>query len=101
MLMSSNDAEEKDMFSQHARHRMQQRGISSESVELLLTYGRSNYHRGREVVFFDRRAMDSLQARGELSGAACDRIRRHYLVLDDGDVVTVGHQYCHFKRDRH
>ena len=46
MLVSSNDAEESTMFSQHAIARMQQNGISDEAIELLLDYGRASYHKG-------------------------------------------------------
>jgi len=67
----------------------------------VLTFGRSSYHRGREVVYFDRTAFRQLQAGGELTPQACERLRRHYLVLQDGDIVTIGHRTTHFKRDRH
>ena len=89
------------MFSQHAITRMQQRGISDEAVELLLDYGSSSYHKGSEVVYFDRRSRSALLQSGALSRAQCERISHHYLVLGDGMVVTVGHRYRHFKRDRH
>ena len=89
------------MFSQHAITRMQQRGISGEAVELLLNYGRSSYRKGSEVVYLDRRSRSALLQSGALSHAQCDRISNHYLVLGDGLVITVGHKYRHFKRDRH
>lgn len=89
------------MYSQHATTRMQQRGISSQAVELLLAYGCSSYHRGREVLFFDRQARRALRNSAELDGNQWERISRNYLVLDGGTVLTVGHKTCHFKRDRH
>lgn len=89
------------MFSQHATTRMQQRGISPQAVELLLAYGRSSYHRGREVLFFDSQARRALQHSAELEGHQWERICRNYLVLEGGTVLTVGHKTCHFKRDRH
>ena len=89
------------MYSQHATTRMQQRGISYQAVELLLAYGRSSYHRGREVLFFDRQARRALWNSAELDGNQWERISRNYLVLDGGTVLTVGHKTCHFKRDRH
>ena len=89
------------MFSQHAITRMQQRGVSGEAIELLLNYGRSSYHKGSEVVYLDRRSRSALLQSGALSHAQCDRISNHYLVLGDGLVITVGHKYRHFKRDRH
>ena len=88
-------------YSRHALRRMQQRGIAAAAVATLLTFGRSSYHRGREVVYFDRTAFRQLQAGGELTPQACERLRRHYLVLQDGDIVTIGHRTTHFKRDRH
>ncbi|MFQ2656188.1 DUF4258 domain-containing protein [Aeromonas caviae] len=39
-------------YSRHALRRMQQRGIAAAAVDTLLTFGRSSYHRGREVVYF-------------------------------------------------
>lgn len=35
------------MYSQHALQRMQQRGISEQMVEALLTFGCSHYNKGR------------------------------------------------------
>ncbi|HDN9016138.1 TPA: DUF4258 domain-containing protein [Aeromonas salmonicida] len=88
-------------YSRHALRRMQQRGIAAAVVDTLLTFGRSSYHRGREVVYFDRTAFRQLQAGGELTPQECERLRGHYLVLQDGDIVTVGHRTTHFQRDRH
>ncbi len=53
------------------------------------------------MVYFDRRSRSALVQDGALSRAQCERISNHYLVLGDGLVVTVGHKYRHFKRDRH
>ena len=89
------------MFSQHALHRMQQRGIRNVDVEHLLAFGKSSFHRGREIVFLDRRAWNRLTASGELAPADCDRLRNQYLVMMQGNVVTVAHKTRHFKRDRH
>lgn len=89
------------MYSQHAALRMQQRGISEQIVEHLLAFGRTSYHKGREVVYFDHQTLSRLQRVGEVSQQICQKLRRHYLVLQDGDVVTVGHRTVHFKRDRH
>lgn len=88
-------------YSQHAIHRMQQRGIKAESVETLLAFGRFCYHEGREIVFIDKRAMRALQHNSQLTAGDCDRLARQFLVIDDGAIVTVGHKTGHFKRDRH
>ena len=89
------------MFTQHALARMQQRGISHQAVELLLNYGRASYHRGMEILFFDRQAKKALQDLSAQSGCLWEKIRDNYLVLKNGTVITVGHKHVHFKRDRH
>lgn len=68
-------------YSHHASCRMQQRGITPETVNTLLSVGRSCYHQGREVVYLDRKGLNALQACCELTPEACTRLRRHYLVL--------------------
>lgn len=88
-------------YSHHAACRMQQRGIAPELVELLLSIGRSAYHRGRELVYLDRKALAMLQAEYGVPAEYCQRLRGHYLVLQDGEIVTVGYKTTHFKRDRH
>ena len=88
------------MLSQHAMVRMQQRGIQPHDVEVLLQFGHSVFHRGREVVSFDRRSWQALLDGQVVSPARCDRLRNHYLVVDGSEIVTVAHRTRHFKRDR-
>ncbi|GAA5191664.1 hypothetical protein [Ferrimonas gelatinilytica] len=85
------------MLTPHAHQRMQQRAIPMASIELLLAFGQSDFHRGREVVFFGKGAW---QRAKRCISRIPERFRRHYLVLDGGEVVTVGHRYRHFRRDR-
>jgi len=89
------------MYSQHALQRMQQRGITEQVVEALLAFGCSLYHKGREVVFLDHHSLARLGHCGEWSRQDCLQLRRHYLVMQGGEVITVGHRTTHFKRDRH
>ena len=80
----------------HARARMQQRGIRSEALEALLAFGseRHLHSKGRELVFFDKKAKKRL-ARSEPDAAReAGRLIRTYAILgSDGTVVTVGHRY--------
>lgn len=56
---------DRQVISFHTQARMQQRGIRSEAIELLLDYGRERHihDRGREVVFFDKAARRRWQRR--------------------------------------
>ncbi|MDX7900529.1 DUF4258 domain-containing protein [Aeromonas media] len=66
-------------YSHHASCRMQQRGIAPELVEMLLQIGCSAYHKGRELVYLDRKGLAILQAEYGLPAKCCQRLRRHYL----------------------
>jgi hypothetical protein len=87
-------------FTEHARARMQQRGISPAAIELLLSYGRSAHdHRGCEVVYFDKPARARLAKHHPAAAREAERFIRTYAVLGaDGVVVTVGHRYRRLKR---
>lgn len=88
-------------YRHHASCRMRQGGISPELVEILLNIGRSAYQQGRERGYLDRKGLAMLQVEWGLTVAFCQRLRRHSLVQQDGEIVSVGHQTTHFKRDRH
>ena len=79
-------------LTQHARTRMQQRGINPVAVELLLDYGREAHdHRGCRIVRFDKR---SRRRAARVLGDTYRRIERWldaYAVIGPDDaVVTVG-----------
>lgn len=82
-------------LTEHARSRLQQRGIPALVLDCLLTYGRKLHdHRGGEVIFFDRESRSQL--RRERGDAVFKRLETKldtYAILGgDGCVVTVGHR---------
>ena len=90
-----------DLITRHARARMQQRGIRFEDLEALLDFGREiPAGRGRDLVFFDKRARARLaRANPVVAAAEADRISRSYaIVASDGVVITVGHRYQRIPR---
>ena len=88
-------------LTQHARTRMQQRGIHPVAVELLLDYGREAHdHRGCRVLCFDKRSRRRVAR--ELGQERFRRVERYldaYAVLAEDDaVVTVGHRVTRLPR---
>jgi RimJ/RimL family protein N-acetyltransferase len=84
------------IFTDHARARMQQRGIAAAAVETLLDYGRERHlhSKGREMVFFDKAARARLFRDNPAAAREAERLCRTYAVVGrDGTVVTVGHRY--------
>lgn len=91
-----------DDCSGHARVRMQQRGVSDATLDLLLRYGRTaRAGSGCQVVFMDGQARRrAIRDCGRAAGPAIDRVRSVYAVLgEDGVVVTVGHRLRRLPRD--
>jgi hypothetical protein len=89
--------------SDHARVRMQQRGIDDRALELLLRFGRERHVQvGRCMVSLDRRARRAaLRECGRAAGAMIDRVAGIYAVVGlNGVVVTVGTRYRAIKRSR-
>jgi hypothetical protein len=85
----------------HAAARMQQRGIRSQALEVLLDYGRiAHDHRGAEIVFFDKKARSRLAKANASAAKETERLSRTYAILGaDGAVITVGHRYRRILRD--
>jgi len=85
----------------HAQQRMQQRGISLQAIDYVLTYGRvSHDHHGGRVIWLDKRSRAQIsQAEGRRVVRALDKHLNAYVVTDsDGSVVTVGHRYRRIMR---
>ena len=76
------------LTTQHARARMQQRGIRPGALEALLESGRSvPAGDGCELLFFDKAARKAA------------RLPNAYAVVGrDGEVITVGHRYRRLPR---
>ena len=88
-------------LTQHARQRMQQRGIPQQAIDYVLAYGRvSHDHRGACVVWLDKRSRARLGR--EAGRQVIRKLDKHldaYVVTDtDGTVVTVGHRYRRIRR---
>ena len=87
-------------LTQHARQRMQQRGIPREAVDYVLAYGRvSHDHHGCRVLWLDKRSRIRMRrAEGRRLLRRLDKSLNTYVVTDgDGMVVTVGHRYRRVK----
>ena len=89
------------MVTEHARIRMQQRGVPPLIVDWLLQYGASQYDgHGGQIYFFDKRAKRRIgRDGGEVVLRRLHELFDSYAVVSrGGDVVTVGHRYKRTKR---
>jgi hypothetical protein len=79
---------------------MQQRGIRAQALEALLDYGRiAHVDRGRDIVYFDKKARARLAKSSAAAAREADRLSRTYAILGaDGTVVTVGHRFRRINR---
>jgi hypothetical protein len=79
----------------HARVRMQQRGIPCAALDVLLEYGAESHdHRGCRIVRFDKRSR--ARAASALAATTWRRLERYFdtyaVVGPDDGVITVGHR---------
>ena len=79
----------------HARTRLQQRGIPEMILETLLDFGHEEFdHRGSAVIYLDQHSRKQL--RRFLGEESYKRMSSHLdtyaVVARDGTVVTVGHR---------
>ena len=88
-----------NLFTKHASSRMQQRGISELATELLFEFGTTIYHGGAGVCYFNHRCINKLTKSNKCKPQLIEKVKDNYLVLGNGNVVTVGHHFYRFKRD--
>ncbi len=87
-------------LSQHARVRMQQRGIPPRAVELLLEHGAVQHdHRGGRLLYFDKASRRRISREvGRAAAAGMERFFNAYAVMSHGEVLTVGWRYRRIRR---
>ena len=70
----------------HARARMQQRGIRPQAIEALLDFGcaRHLHSKGRELVFFDKKARARLAKANPGAARNAGWLRRTYAIVGIG-----------------
>lgn len=84
------------LLSDHARVRMQQRGIPPTVVMCLLDYGKVEYdHRGGAIVYLNKAARRRFvrEQGNEPLKALGKHLDAYVVVARDGTVMTVGHRY--------
>jgi hypothetical protein len=84
-------------LTQHAKVRMQQRGITETALESLLAHGsQAHDHHGATIVYFDKKARTRLlRDSGRVAYRAMEKqLNTYAVVAGDGAVITVG------RRDR-
>lgn len=97
-----------DIYTSHASVRKQQRGISDAMIDMVLEYGCSEYHRGYEIVFLNKQAYQKIsillehssQLSGQITRQLISKLKKVYVVLNGGVVVTTALKHQHFKRAR-
>lgn len=82
------------VLSDHARIRMQQRGIPRRVIDWLAAYGEIDHQRGSELFYFTPRARRALErdvGRRQLRRYA--KALNAYMICAEGQIATVGHRY--------
>ncbi len=87
-------------LTQHARVRMQQRGIAPEALAMLLEIGQVGFASGgRHVVFIGKQDRGRLLRLDKPRVRGRDRLSGIYAITDEhGHVITVGHRYRRLAR---
>lgn len=89
-------------LTRHASVRVQQRGVSRDTLDCLLAYGRHEPdHKGCSVVTFDGKALKAIgHFESRIVSLQASASQNLYAVVDsDGVVVTAGHRFRRVPRD--
>ena len=81
----------------HAQERMNQRGISRETMELIYEYGTDAHdHRGGVRIMVPKKKIASLAKKLPSIKRSLEKAKGIYLVVSslDGAVITAGHRYA-------
>ncbi len=85
--------------SRHGQRRAAQRAIPPLAIQWLLDYGRRFHSGGAEIVFFDKPGRRRLARDvGSLPLRRLGSLLDTYVVVADGEIITVGHRTRRVRR---
>ena len=88
-------------FTEHARVRMQQRGVTTDLLQLLDAYGVTQHdHHGAKLRYFNkasRRRLLSVEGR-DVFRRVESKLGVYAVIASDGGVITVGHRDQRIRR---
>jgi len=87
------------MYTQHAMIRCQQRALTPEVVDTILTYGEQMRHQGADIYFMDHRSRArAASAVGTRKFRKIEkRLNSYVVVSDDGRVITAARRIKRLK----
>jgi hypothetical protein len=86
-----------ELISNHAKKRMQQRGISKECLEQVINYGQEHYRTGAFLYLATKTVIKKMVLKG-VSRTTANRCKGIYVVVQNGEIKTVAHKFKRFRR---
>ena len=80
-------------YSKHAEHRMQNRAITGELIEVVLGWGKERHHAGDCICEITKKDIPFLKQELGLSKRAVDKLIKLRVVVSDWTVVTAMYRY--------
>lgn len=84
-------------LSNHCQARMQQRGITEELIDFVISYGETTYLRGAEVFRIPRGEEKMVKSETKISRQFLEKALSVYVVVAENTVVTVAKSYKKLK----
>ncbi len=86
------------LISQHAKARMQQRGVKQESIDYIIEFGKEYYRTRVYTYLATKEAIKSMIKCGVPKKIAI-KCRGIYVIIENGQIQTVAHKQKHFRHD--
>ena len=85
-------------LTKHFEQRMQQRGVSFEVIDLILSYGEVSFHKGAEIIALSKHSISELMSES-ISKQLLAKASKAYLVMKNETFLTVAVRCKKHKRD--
>ena len=88
------------MLTKHAILRMKQRSISQDIIDLLLSYGDIEYHKGKQIYSLCQLSLKLLSSEVNELTTVLSKLNRVFVVAKGSIIITVGYKTKRLKTNR-